>query len=48
MGKNPTQSQAEDPQVEDQQVEPTNNTAQVGEQIAPTKAGTAQPSTSGT
>ena len=34
-------------QVDDQQVQPTNNTAQVGE-LTQAKAGTAQPSTSGT
>ena len=39
---------ADDAQADDQQGEPTNNTAQVGEQKGPAKAGSAQPSTSGT
>ena len=41
------QSVADDAQVDDQQVEPTNNTTQVKEQQAPAEAGSAQPSTSG-
>ena len=47
-GKKTTQSVADDAQVEDQQVEPTNNTAQAQEQPASAKAGTTQPSMSGT
>ena len=39
---------ADDAQVGDQPVEPTNNTAQVDEQLTPAEAGTVQPSTSGT
>ena len=39
---------ADDTQVDDQQGEPANNTAQVGKQQAPAEAGSAQPSTSGT
>ena len=50
---------ADDAQADDQQVQPTNNTAQVGDvqptnntaqarELTPAKAGTAQPSTSGT
>ena len=42
------QSVADDAQVDDQQGERINNTAQVGEQQAPAKAGSVQPSTSGT
>ena len=47
-GKKTTQSVADDAQVGDQLVEPTNNTAQADEQLAPAEAGTVQPSTSGT
>ena len=46
--KKTTQSVADDAQADDQQGEPTNNTAQAGEQQAPAKAGSVQPSTSGT
>ena len=42
------QSVADDAQVDDQQGELANNSAQAGEQQAPAKAGSAQPSTSGT
>ena len=48
MSQENTQSVADDAQVDDQQGESTNNTAQVGEQQAPAKTGSAQPSTSGT
>ena len=48
QAKKTTHSVADDAQVDDQQGEPTNNTAQVGEQQAPAKAGSAQPPTSGT
>ena len=46
--KKTTQSVADDAQADDQQVEPTNNTAQAEEQQAPAKAGRVQPSTSDT
>ena len=46
--KKTTQSVADDAQADDQQGEPANNTGQAGEQQAPAKAGSAQPSTSGT
>ena len=46
--KKTTQSGADDAQVEDQQVEPANNTAQAEEQQAPAEVGSAQPSTLGT
>ena len=42
------QSVADDAPVDDQQVEPTNSTAQAEEQQPPAKTGSAQPSTSGT
>ena len=48
QAKKTTQSVADDAQADDQQVEPTNNTAQAEEQQAPAEAGTVQPSTSGT
>ena len=46
--KKTTHSVADDAQADDQQGEPTNNTAQAREQQAPAEAGSAQPSTSGT
>ena len=42
--KKTTESVADDAQADDQQVEPTNKTAQVEEQQAPAEAGTVQPS----
>ena len=47
QAKKTTQSVADDAQADDQQVQPTNNTAQVGE-LTPAEAGTAHPSTTGT
>ena len=47
-GKKATHAQSEDAQVEDQQSEPANNTAQAEEQPAPVEASRAQPSASHT